>query len=86
MAAPITTQAEHLAQQVAETAYALYEAETLELQKAQPAINQRRVSITPNLQAGTLSIAATLPLETNGNDNGGFCSNVVNYLPTPAGE
>ena len=80
MAAAITTVATHLPQQVAETVYALYEAETLELQAETPKITQRRVAITPNMSTGTISFSLTLPLETEGNAAGGFCSTVVNYL------
>lgn len=84
MAASITTAATTLPQQALEVAHALFEAESAGLALATPDLTTRRVAITPNLAAGTVSITMTLPITSSGDADGGVSFDIPDYLPNVA--
>lgn len=80
MAAPKVTVAASLEQQVLEVAAELQNAETTDLAAATPTITSRRVAITPNFAAGTVSVAVTLPITASVDADGGMSFDVAPYL------
>ena len=80
MAAAITTNASHAEQQLLEVAAGIYAMETVELAKAEPTIQARRIAITPNFATGTVQIVATLPITSGVDGDGGMSFDVDEVL------
>ena len=81
MAAPVASDAANSEQQLLQVAGGLFSQETAELAKAEPAITNRRVTVTPNFANGTVTINATLPASVSVDADGGMSFDAVETLP-----